>query len=100
MSAGASRAASAAICRAAANLRAVALQDVLVQSAEMLELLAFRIGLTTGEGEDGDRPGLVLEADVINLEPGGSSAPHHASPGLRQCPRRTVWTRLRAGRRC
>ena len=50
--------------------RPVGFQNVLVQRAEMLELLAPGISLSARKRVNGDRPGLVLEPDMVDFEPG------------------------------
>ncbi len=50
--------------------RPVGLQNVLVQRAKMLELLACRISLSARQGKEGDRACFVFEPNVINFEPG------------------------------
>ena len=50
--------------------RPVRFQNVLVQRAEMLELLAPGISLSARKGVNGDRPGLVLQPDMVDFKPG------------------------------
>ena len=50
--------------------RPVRLQNVVVQRAEMLELLACRVGLSARQGVERDRARLVFQLDVIDFEPG------------------------------
>ena len=50
--------------------RPVGLQNVVVQRLKMLELAALRGGLVARQGEERNRSRLVLQLDVIDLEPG------------------------------
>ena len=50
--------------------RPIRLQNVVVQGEKMLELFALGIGRIARQSEQGDRSRLVLQLDVVDLEPG------------------------------
>ena len=50
--------------------RPIRLQDVVVQGEKMLELAALGVDVIAGQSKERNRPRLVLQFDVVDLEPG------------------------------